>query len=96
MLQIPANKHFQCVWEQKAGGFVAGRTGEHPSVAMSFHIPPGRALQAPPAKCTLIGRKDTHSSPFTFIAWFVLCYHIRCSLGSTTCDMDMHPIKEIT
>lgn len=72
-------------------GFVAGGTGEYPSVASSFHIPP-----APPAKCTLKARKDTHSSPFTFIAWLIISYHIRCSLGSTTCNMDMHPIKEIT
>lgn len=45
MLQIPAREHFQCIWEHKAGGFVAGGTGEHPSVAMSFHIPSGRTLQ---------------------------------------------------
>lgn len=45
MLKIPAREHFQCVWEHKIGGFVAAGTEEDPSVAVFFHIPPGRTFQ---------------------------------------------------
>lgn len=95
-LQIPAREHFQGVWEQKAGGFVAGGTGSIHQWLCLF-----TSLQAEHSSSSckvhpLTGRKDSHSSPFIFIAWLVICYHIRCSLGSTTCNMDMHPIKEIT